>query len=224
MAGPFDFFTPGEDPLAAIQPYFANPAIQGAMLQFGLNAMAPPSWGDTGMTQFGRALGGAGEYVGRREEMDRREQESDAKTQALEARAQAAQARAGSAAQGVTNAQQKFEIAKLLEQGRMDRSKTNIRVRAALAYGKQLQDIDKDILASPEDKASRKQQLKERFQPFLSGDQDIEGGFGDEMSTVNTPTGVVEAPRDPTQRKPNTTYQTPRGPMTWTGTGWLPLR
>jgi hypothetical protein len=29
-----------------------------------------------------------------------------------------------------------------------------------------------------------------------------------------------EAPRDPTQRKPNTVYQTPKGPLMWTGTGW----
>ncbi|MCC6530914.1 MAG: hypothetical protein IT531_00055 [Burkholderiales bacterium] len=32
----------------------------------------------------------------------------------------------------------------------------------------------------------------------------------------------AEAPRDPSQRKPNAVYQTPKGPMRWTGTGWLP--
>jgi hypothetical protein len=29
-----------------------------------------------------------------------------------------------------------------------------------------------------------------------------------------------EAPRDPAERKPNTVYQTPKGPLMWTGTGW----
>jgi hypothetical protein len=32
---------------------------------------------------------------------------------------------------------------------------------------------------------------------------------------------IQAAPLSPADRKPNTTYQTPRGPMTWTGTGWL---
>lgn len=223
MPGPEDFFTPGEDPLAAIQPYFANPKLQGALLQFGLNAMGPASWGDTPLTQLGRAVGSAGEQVGRVEDMDRREAESEAKTQLAEARANAASARAGTAAAGITNAQQRFEIAKLLEEGRNTRNKFNSRVRATLAYQKALSDIDKDLLASPEDKATRKQRIKEQFQPFISGDEDIEGGGPLDVSSA-TPQSVVEAPRDPAQRKPNTTYQTPRGPMTWTGTGWLPPR
>jgi len=32
----------------------------------------------------------------------------------------------------------------------------------------------------------------------------------------------AEAPRDPRQRTANTVYLTPRGPLRWTGTGWVP--
>lgn len=32
----------------------------------------------------------------------------------------------------------------------------------------------------------------------------------------------IEAAPEAAQRKPNTVYQTPKGPMKWTGTGWLP--
>lgn len=34
--------------------------------------------------------------------------------------------------------------------------------------------------------------------------------------------GAVQAPMNPKARKAGTVYQTPKGPMTWTGTGWLP--
>lgn len=37
-------------------------------------------------------------------------------------------------------------------------------------------------------------------------------------------TGAQPAPPNPAQRVPNTVYQTPRGPMKWTGTGWLPAQ
>lgn len=33
-----------------------------------------------------------------------------------------------------------------------------------------------------------------------------------------------DAPRIPSQRKANTTYMTPKGPLTWTGTGWIKPR
>lgn len=32
---------------------------------------------------------------------------------------------------------------------------------------------------------------------------------------------VPDAPPDPSQRKSNTVYNTPKGPLTWTGTGWV---
>jgi hypothetical protein len=33
---------------------------------------------------------------------------------------------------------------------------------------------------------------------------------------------IEQAPQDPAQRVKDKTYQTPRGPMRWTGTGWIP--
>lgn len=46
---------------------------------------------------------------------------------------------------------------------------------------------------------------------------------GTNKNPAPAPTGstIMQAP-PADQRKPNTVYQTPKGPMKWTGTGWLP--
>jgi hypothetical protein len=47
--------------------------------------------------------------------------------------------------------------------------------------------------------------------------------LADEMRRISGPaTGdVPEAPTDPKARKPGTVYQTPKGALKWTGTGWV---
>lgn len=47
---------------------------------------------------------------------------------------------------------------------------------------------------------------------------------GDEESDSGVPAQIESAPLNAGQRVPNTVYQTPRGPMRWTGTGWIPAR
>jgi hypothetical protein len=46
------------------------------------------------------------------------------------------------------------------------------------------------------------------------------------FKTSAQPTGTAppQAPRDPAARKPNTDYTTPKGVLTWTGTGWVKPR
>jgi hypothetical protein len=39
--------------------------------------------------------------------------------------------------------------------------------------------------------------------------------------SVAPPPQLLDAPRDPTQRKAGQVYNTPRGPLKWTGTGWI---
>lgn len=46
---------------------------------------------------------------------------------------------------------------------------------------------------------------------------------GDKNPAPAQPQPKIEAaPKEATQRKPGTVYQTPKGPLKWTGTGWLP--
>lgn len=74
-----------------------DPTVRTSLLQFGLNLMQPPSWGDTAGSQIGRAIGSSGEALTRGREEDRRQQEIDSKTTLREAQAGAAEARAGAA-------------------------------------------------------------------------------------------------------------------------------
>lgn len=67
--------------------YLKDPTAQAATMQFAINMMQPPSFGDTGMARIGRALGSAGEAVDRRYEAQRKEMESEAKIELAQARA-----------------------------------------------------------------------------------------------------------------------------------------
>src|SRR5882672_10569734 len=118
MAGFFDPFTPGQtaDPMAGVDPgtydkirsewgaFMGDPHGRAALLSAGLSLMQPPSFGDTGAGQIGRAIGTAGESVTANEESDRkkretdiRQQEADSKGDLRVAQAGAAEARAGTA-------------------------------------------------------------------------------------------------------------------------------
>lgn len=84
------------------QRVMADPRTAAAMLNAGIALMQPPSFGDTGASQIGRAIGSGAEAVGRQEEMDRKQQEVDSKSQLREASANLAGSRAahaGTAAQ-----------------------------------------------------------------------------------------------------------------------------
>lgn len=65
---------------------------------------------------------------------------------------------------------------------------------------------------------------------FSSGADPIKALIADEMGRAGLGGGAVSAPppisapRDPRQRRAGAVYQTPQGPMRWTGTGWLPAR
>jgi hypothetical protein len=48
------------------------------------------------------------------------------------------------------------------------------------------------------------------------------GGSGKPAAAPAAPKPAGDAPRDAKSRKAGAVYQTPKGPMKWTGTGWLP--
>lgn len=128
---------PSNDTFRQLQSEWSNfleqPGARTALLQAGISMLQPPSFGDTPMSQFGRAVGSAGEAVTRQGVLEQRERESDAKTDLAEARADAASARAGAAGAGAGLAEQRLGIQR--ERLGMDRER----------YG--LQDQMKEVLA-----------------------------------------------------------------------------
>lgn len=51
-----------------------------------------------------------------------------------------------------------------------------------------------------------------------------DGKFTRERALFDIKAPAAYAPKDPTQRKAGTVYSTPKGDMTWTGTGWVPVQ
>jgi hypothetical protein len=79
--------------------FLEQPGGRTALLQFGINMMQPPSFGDTGISQVGRAIGSAGEAVTRQSELERKEMESESKADLAASRGYAAELRAENAGQ-----------------------------------------------------------------------------------------------------------------------------
>lgn len=124
MAGPGDPFTPGPtaDPTAGLPDmgtfeqlrnqwatFLDDPRGRAALLSTGINLMQPPSFGDTGASQIGRAIGAGGETLNRTEAMDLKQQEADSRAQLREAQAGAAGARAGAAGSAATLASERLQ-------------------------------------------------------------------------------------------------------------------
>jgi hypothetical protein len=94
----------------------SDPQVRGALLQFGVNMLQPPSFGDTFGSQFGRAVGSVGEQQSRIEAEDIKRQEAQSK-QDLRAsqaetgaqRADAATARAGAAQTAAQAALERYQ-------------------------------------------------------------------------------------------------------------------
>lgn len=92
--------------------FLQDPAAQTATMQFAINMMQPPSFGDTGMARIGRALGGAGEAVTRRELLEQQEAESEAKVNLAQARGLAAEASATRREGAADIAEKKLDLAR----------------------------------------------------------------------------------------------------------------
>lgn len=90
---------PGAETFTALKgqwdSFLEQPGAKTALLQFGINMMQPPSFGDTAFSQMGRAIGAAGEASTRQQVEERKEMEAEAKADVAEMRAYAAQQRAG---------------------------------------------------------------------------------------------------------------------------------
>lgn len=90
MAGPMDFFSPGEwqDPLA-------DPNARAALLQTGIALMQPSPWGQTGLGAVGNAIGQGAQAHQRGVEEDRKVEEQTRKQQETDSKEELRTAQSG---------------------------------------------------------------------------------------------------------------------------------
>jgi hypothetical protein len=259
MPGFFDPFTPGQtnDPTAGVDPstydkirgqwdsFMGNPQGRAAMLSAGLALMQPPSFGDTGMSQLGRAIGAAGESATGNEAMDMKKRETDIRQQEANSKedlrasqAMAAEARAGTAEARVGAAGSRLDLQREQLKSMNERNLLANRVRLSGMYQNYVKDVAKrnadPLRTTPPDPVLPMSDWV-KANPMLNNlglmpsndaaDDATADGAGvsaaSPATTSGTPTtGAPPAPSDPKQRQPNMTYTTPRGPLKWTGQGW----
>ena len=189
-----------------------DPKVQTALLQFGISMLQPPSFGDTTGSQFGRAVGHAGEALTAQDEIKRKQQATDSQQTLREAQATAAEARAAgtgarndAAAARLDLAREKLGLSQILA---ANRNRTNImnaytRARAKYEEGRI---------------------LDQKLPPFPDlNTWAAQTGVADMLSQEGmTPQGGAGSGIDPATRVVGQVYNTPKGPLKWTGSGWLP--
>lgn len=242
MAGPMDFFMPqGVQPqlpmadpnqpgmLASLQ----DPGLQGALLQAGLSLMGGRNWGDTGASQVARAIGSAGEQGGRVEAANLKEREVSSKEDLRAAQAEAAGARAGQAGTNADLARARLGIAEAETERKRSGAFTQGKIRLSNMYQQHLRDVAKEnanrsLMGQPPVNVPT---MKDWIagNPMLKGmglipDEEA-AALGDEGTVApagasgTTPT-VYPTATPGMQKEAGKTYQTPRGPLKWTGTAW----
>jgi hypothetical protein len=216
--------------------WIENPENRTALMQFGLSMMQPIGLGQTSLGHFGQAVGEGGEAVDRRRKMELLEEEAGSRQDLRSAQAQSAESRAGVAAERARLAEtsadvargrlgvakERLELDRERETGRMKRGGLSNAVRLQGQYRQYLSDVEKrntqaDLLGGQKTTPlSYQEWIKQN--PSLSPPQPEEEVDPDEVApAVEAP----PAPRNPAERKANTVYQTPKGPLKWTGKGWV---
>lgn len=253
MPGPLDPFTPGEDntPNAGINPgmfdkirnewgsFLSDPRGRAAMMSAGLALMQPPSFGDNAISQFGRAIGAAGQSGQLMEQQDVKRSEMESKDAGREAQAQArlltadaAQQRAEAAGARLGTAGAQLELRKQALENAQNRSQMSSRLRLSQMYQNDVARVNREnanakLLGQPE-----KPILP--FQDWVANNPALrslglldntnvpsEDGTEAPVPAAADTTSLPQANPNETNRKPGK-YMTPKGPMTWTGTGWVP--
>lgn len=251
MAGPLDPFTPGRDatPNAGVEPgtfdrirnewgaFLSDPKGQAALMSMGLALTQPPSFGDNALSQVGRAVGAAGES-GRlmeaqelkREELESKDASREAQAQArlmtagaAEQRAEAAGARLGTAGanlelrrQALENAQGRSQMSARLRLSQMYQNET-ARINKANANAKLLGQPEIPIPAFP-DWVRNNPALRSLG---LLDETGTTTGDDTQVPAAADTTSVPKMPANKADLKPNVTYDTPRGRLKWTGTGFV---
>lgn len=226
--------------------FLADPRGRGALLQAGLTMMQPRGFGDTVTGQVGRAIGSGGEAIGRVEAADRanleassRQELRGAQANLAGARAETSVANANTAATRAAAAGDRLAYLRETEQGRTDRHNLGQQVRLSGLYQQAVNQINQQNSRNARQNADP----LNRGQPTLpilpipsmqdwlrSNPTEVQGMFPSVPGSTTPPatpqpsggTGLQEGQSVPAaQRVVGQTYNTPRGPMAWTGTGWV---
>lgn len=220
---------------AAWDDFFQNPKMAGAMLSMAGALAQPAQFGQTGFGHVMGALGAGGESVRMNEKLDLAQQEAESKGElraaqgdAAQARAAVAETRAGAATDRLGMEQFKQgEITKRNLLGRRIQFLTQLD-RTRLAVEKA--NANAEIMRQPKapipqmtDPQYRKTAIElglidEEGNP-LSGTHEAPGGATPPSAVGATPKTYATAP-EKSARVVGQTYQTPKGPLTWTGSGW----
>jgi hypothetical protein len=157
MASIVDPFSPGpiEDPTAGVDPstytkvkqewdaFLGNPQGRAALLSMGLSLMQPPSFGDTGAGQIGRAIGAAGESATSNQLMGLKEREQESKAELRSSQATAAEARAATAGARAETAGARLGMQAEQLRSMNERNLLGNRVRLSGMYQNYVRDIAK---------------------------------------------------------------------------------
>lgn len=222
--------------------FLGNPQGQAALMSAGLALMQPPSFGDNGVSQIGRAIGAAGQSATANQATDMKQQELESKQDlrssqatAAEARAATAGARAETAAARSGNAADRLAFQRERLEAMDRRNLLGNRVRVSVMYQNYVKEVAKanqnaQLLGGTQQPVlSHTDWIKQNpmlRQMGLIPPENAAGTEDDdtEIPATSPPTtsgGVQPAPRDAAARTPNTVYSTPKGNLKWTGTGWV---
>jgi len=203
----------------ALQPLLGDPASRAALLQIGLNLMQPAAMGQTTAGALAQGIGSGGEVEARlsKEEFERQkhEDELDKTQRTLDIRQQEADAYKQAQATAATRAgtQDKLTLEALRQQGRMALLGAKNYAVHAKNTADQVNDITFDP-KRPENAPLLRFQGKTPSQiETMLREEDAAGG-----STVAPARGAVPPP---VERVVGQTYQTPKGPLMWNGSGWV---
>lgn len=215
--------------------FLADPRGRAALASFGTQLMQPTPTGQTSLGQFGQALGQGGESVRNTEKLDLLQADSDSKASLRTAQADTAAQRAATAETRASLAAERLGRVGDTEASKNERNRLSNLLRAQGQYQNYIKDTQKrnsDVL-----RTTPPEEIK-GFQEWLGGNptlRDLLGvqgldtssaAGGDTPPAPGTPPSAAPASSPgvppPASREIGKKYQTPRGPMTWTGTGWTP--
>lgn len=162
---PVEGFVPDRQVASQIGTFMEDPRARAALLSFGIAMMQPPSFADNFSSQFGRALGAAGEGVRGVTEQQRKDellaiqgQEAESKQDLRASQADAAVARAGAAEARAGTATMQSQVAagnlaarQAELEGKNERNALMSRIRLSALYQKYVQDVNErnDPLGKP---------------------------------------------------------------------------
>lgn len=241
LSGPSSVEAPGTAAFAtrkaAWDDYFKDPRMSGAILSMAGALAQPMQFGQTGFGHAMSALGAGGESVRTNEKLDLAQQEAESKGELRAAQGDAAQARAATAETRANAATDRLgmeqykqgEISKRNLLGRRIQFLTQLdRTRLAVEKANANADLmrqPKQPVPSMTDPQYRKTAIElglidEEGNPLSGASEAGTSAATPPSAAAATPPSYPTAPSDPKARIAGTTYQTPKGPLTWTGTGW----